>query len=601
MVDEKLKAKLATLPNKPGSYQMKDKNDRIIYVGKAKNLHNRVNQYFVGAHDYKTTKMVSNVRDFDYIVTSTEKEALLLEINLIKKHRPRYNIMLMDDKSYPYLRLTKEKYPTLQVVRDLKKHADARYFGPYPDATAARNTYELLQSLYPMRKCKTLPKKVCLYYHMGQCLGPCEYEIDPDVYKQMYKGLVTFLNGDTADVRRMLREKRDAASEEMRYEDAKKYQDMLESIDYVSDKQQIDFDNRKDVDAFNCYFDKGYIALQGLFIRKGQLLDRTFMLKPLYEEPYEALESFIIQYYNDHPLPREVLLPEEMAEDPILEMYDGKVRIPQKGRYKKLVDLAKNNARTKLEQQFEVMQTKLMKEEKALARLSELIGGKDTHMIEMFDNSHISGTNAVAGLVVYMDGIPDKSSYRKYRVHSGADDLANMKEVIYRRYFRLLTENKPMPDILMVDGGYNQIKAAEDVLTSLGLIDKITVLGAVKDDHHRTASLMNLKGEILPIDPEEELFFLITRMQDEVHRFAVSYHRDLRSKALVGSELDDIKGIGPKKKQLLYDHLGSFEAIQNADEITLRTVLDAKTASEVYKYFHPDKGSSIIEKPEVEV
>ena len=592
MVSEKLKAKLATLPNKPGSYQMKDKNDRIIYVGKAKNLHNRVNQYFVGAHDYKTTKMVSNVHDFDYIVTSTEKEAFLLEINLIKKHRPRYNILMMDDKSYPYLRLTKEKYPTLEVVRDLKKHADARYFGPYPDATAARDTHELLQTLYPLRRCKTMPKKVCLYYHMGQCLGPCEYPVDEEEYRKMYRGVTAFLNGDTAEVRRMLREKRDEASEQLRFEDAGKYQKMLESLDYVTDKQQIDFDNRKNTDAFNYYFDKGYIAVQGLFIRQGQLLDRTFTLKPLYEEPKEAFESVVVQYDENHPLPHEILLPEEEKDDVLEELLEGKIRFPQKGRYRKLVDLAKNNARTKLEQQFEVMETKLMKEEKALARLSELIGGKDVSVIEMFDNSHISGTDAVAGLVVYRDGIPDKSSYRKYRVHSGADDYANMKEVIYRRYFRLLTENRPMPDILMVDGGYGQIRIAVDVLESLGLEEKVTVLGAVKDDHHRTASLMNQYGEILPVDPSEELFFLLTRMQDEVHRFAISYHRDLRSKHMSGSELDDIKGIGPKKREKLLEAFTSFEAIKNADIDALKKVLDEKTAREVYAYFHP--GTEVV-------
>lgn len=597
-MDEKLKAKLKTLPEKPGSYQMKDKSGRIIYVGKAKNLHNRVNQYFVGAHDYKTTRMVASVADFDYIVTSSEKEALLLESNLIKKIRPRFNIMLMDDASYPYLRLTKEKYPTLEVVRDLKKHADARYFGPYPDVAAARNTYDLLQSIYPLRKCRTMPKKVCLYYHMGQCLGPCEYDVDPAEYQKMYQGLVTFLNGDTREVERQLREKRDEASRQLKYEEAGKYQKMLDSLHYVTSRQGIDYDERKSVDAFNCYYEKGFIALQGLFVRRGQLLDRTFQLRLLYEEPYEALESFVSQYYLEHPVPQEVLLPRGMDIGALNEALGGKARQPQRGQYRKLVELAGQNAKTKLEQQLELSQKELLQTEKAMSQLRSLIGGKDAHVIEMFDNSHISGKDAVAGLVVYRDGRADKSSYRRYKVHEGADDLANMKEVIYRRYYRLLMERKELPDILLVDGGYGQIQAASEVLQELGLKGKITVLGAVKDERHRTASVMDEEGKTLPIRPDSDLFFLITRMQDEVHRFAITYHRKLRSKEQTHSELDDIRGVGPIKKKKLMNELGSFAAIRDASREQLESIVDRATAHAVYAYFHPEEGKSIIRQEE---
>ena len=585
-MNEKLQAKLATLPLKPGCYLMKDQSGTIIYVGKAKKLKNRVNQYFVGAHDYKTTKMVSKVVDFDYVVTTSEKEALLLEINLIKEHRPEFNIMFMDDASYPYLRLTKEKYPTLRVVRDLKKHANARYFGPYPDAYAARKTYELLQELFPLRKCKVMPKKVCLYYHLGQCLGPCEYPIDPLAYQKMYEGLVNFLNGDTKEVKKMLVEKRDLASEQLKYEQAKRYQDMLASLDYVTDKQHIDIDSKENVDTFAFYEDKGYISLQGLFMRNGQLLDRMFQLRPLYELPQEALESFVLQYYDNHPLPNLILLPEGYDYEALNENLQRKIKQPQKGKYQKLVSLAQENAKQKLQQEFTAVSDHLLKEEKALAELRSLLNSHPVNVIEMFDNSHISGSNAVAGMIVYREGIADKNSYRRFKVHEGGDDLGNMKEVIYRRYFRLLREHKPLPDVLLVDGGQLQVGAAKEVLNALN-ITSIALLGAKKDEHHRTAALVNDRDEELPIKADSELFFLITRMQDEVHRFAIEYHRSLRLKQQVHSELDDISGIGPVKKKKLLKGLGSFANIQNASIQQLEGYIDHKSAAMVYDYFHP--------------
>lgn len=583
-MNEALKAKLATLPLSPGCYMMKNKQGTIIYVGKAKKLKNRVNQYFKGAHDFKTTKMVSNIADFDYVVTSSEKEALLLEINLIKQHRPRFNIIFMDDKSYPYIRLTNEEYPTLQVVRDLKKKKDARYFGPYPDVYAARQTLQLLQELFPLRRCKTMQKKVCLYYHMGMCLGPCEFEVAADVYQKMKEDIIRFLKGDIKDIEKELIEKRNRASDQLEFEQAKKYQDLILALAHVTAKQQVDFDHTKDVDAFGYYYDKGYIAIQGLFIRNGKLLDRAFQLEPMYDDGLEMVMSFIMQYYQDHPAPNVLLLPQEMDAELIQDTLQIKVHQPVRGMYKKFLDMTIANAKQQLNQKFEVVENHLLKEEMAMQQLQELLPNQDVSRIELFDNSHISGAFAVAGLVVYMDGKPQKQLYRHYKVHAGNDDVANMKEVIYRRYLRLLKEQGTFPDILIVDGGLLQIHAAKEILDQLNV--QLTILGLVKDDKHRTSSLMNVNGELLEIEKDSELFFLLTRMQDEVHGYAIRFHQKLRSKEQTKSILDEVDGIGEKRKKKLMNHFGSFKRIKEASVEELQEVLPLAVAQDLYDVLH---------------
>ena len=502
-----IKAKLATLPNEPGSYQMKDKNGEIIYVGKAKNLHNRVNQYFVGAHDFKTTKMVSNIEDFDFIVTRSEKEALVLEINLIKKYRPKYNIMFIDDSSYPYIKLTREEYPRLMIARDTRKDKKSRYFGPFPDASAARDTQKLLQNLYQFRRCTKIPNKVCLYYHMKQCLGPCEYEIDPAVYTEMSEKVTRFLNGDTDEIVSDLKRKMYQASENLEFELAGEYKQMLDSIARVIDKQMIEMDNRGSKDVFAYYADKGYLAITGFLVRSGTVLNKEFRLRPLYGDAEEEFLSFLMQYYEDHPFAPELVLPSDVDISVLEEVLDVRIFQPQKGYRQKLIDMCLENAKRQLQQKFDVAERQEEVTEEAVRQLSELAGG-EMRRVELFDNSHISGQFTVASCVVYEDGYPDKKSYRLYKLHTGNSDVDSMKEVVYRRYFRLMKENGRLPDGILVDGGRTQIDAALEIIRALDL--PIRVLGLVKDDHHNTNALMDENGDTFDIDKNSGLFFLLT-------------------------------------------------------------------------------------------
>ncbi|MBR4446492.1 MAG: excinuclease ABC subunit UvrC [Solobacterium sp.] len=586
-----IKAKLINLPHEPGSYQMKDKNGEIIYVGKAKDLHSRVNQYFTGAHDFKTTKMVSNIEDFDFIVTKSEKEALVLEINLIKKYRPKYNIQFIDDSSYPYIKLTREKYPRLMIARDTKKDKKARYFGPFPDAGAARMTAKVLQSVYPFRRCNTMHDRVCLYYHMGQCLGPCEKDIDPKRYEEMTDKVTRFMNGDTAEIEAQLEEKMLAASEAMKFEEAGEYRDMLQSIRSVIDKQNIEKDNRGSRDVFAWYADKGYLAITGFLVRNGVLLNKEFRLKPLYGDAAEEFTSFLLQYYGDHPSARELVLPRELDITALEEVLDMPLFQPQKGYRMKLVEMCVENARKQLELKFNVMETQEGKKDEAVAQLGTL-AGRPMNRVELFDNSHTSGQFTVAACVVYEDGQPSRKDYRLYRLHTANDDTASMKEVVYRRYFRLVKENGRLPDGILVDGGWIQIEAAKEILDSLELSDTVKIMGLVKDDHHNTRALMDTDGNILDIDKDSALFFLLTRMQDEVHRAAITYHRKLRSKAQTKSVLDDVEGIGPKRKKQLLRSFGSLAKLRAATVDEIADVVPRAAAENVYRVLHAEEESS---------
>ncbi|MBR2809795.1 MAG: excinuclease ABC subunit UvrC [Solobacterium sp.] len=586
MDKEYIKAKLANLPNEPGSYQMKDKNGEIIYVGKAKNLHARVNQYFTGAHDFKTTKMVSNIEDFDFIVTASEKEALVLEINLIKKYRPKYNIQFIDDSSYPYIKLTREEYPRLMVARDTKKDKKARYFGPFPDAAAARQTQNLLQTLYPFRRCDRMPAKVCLYYHMGQCLGPCEHEVAPHEYAVMADKVTKFMNGDTDDIEKSLREKMNQAAGNLEFEKAQEYKVMLESIaKVVNDRQNIEKDNRGSLDVFAWHFDRGYLAITGFLVRGGVILNKEFRLKPLYGDAGEEFVNFLIQYYESHPAAKELVIPRECDAELLMEVLSFPVFQPQKGYKKKLIDMCVENAVKQLELKFNTVERQESLTEQAVDELSRL-AGRPMRRVELFDNSHISGAFTVAGCVVYEDGEPDKKSYRLYRLHTGNSDVDSMKEVVYRRYFRLVADEEKLPDGILVDGGWTQIQAAREILDSLQLSEKIKIMGLVKDDNHATDALMDTDGRRLDIDKNSSLFFLLTRMQDEVHRYAISYHRKLRAKAQTKSILDEIEGIGPKRKKLLLKSFGNFTNLKNAAEEDIAAVVPKEVAANVYRALH---------------
>lgn len=562
-----IKEKLPLLPDQPGCYLMKNEAGDIIYVGKAKSLKNRVRSYFTGSHDAKTQRLVSEIADFEYIVTGSPIEALILECNLIKKHRPRYNVMLKDDKSYPYIRLTKERHPRLEVTRRVRKDG-SKYFGPYPNAGAAQQTKKLLDRLYPLRKCKTLPKRVCLYYHLGQCLAPCEYPVDRHQYEEMTAQIVRFLNGGYQEVQRDLRRKMEEAAESLDFERAKEYRDLIRNIETIMEKQTITFHDNVDRDVFGYAHDKGWMCVQVFFVRQGKLIERDVSIFPHYNEPEEDFLSFVTQFYHDNPaLPKEIFLPVDVDPDWLREWLSGVyVHVPQRGLKRKLVEMAQENARIALEERFRLMERDEERTQRAVRQLGEVLGIGMPRRIEAFDNSNIQGADPVSAMVVFLDGKPAKQEYRKFKIRTvdKPDDYETMREVIRRRYTRVLKEDLPLPDLILVDGGRGQMAAARDVLENeLGLY--IPVGGMVKDDRHRTARL--LAGD--PPEPVDlprgsQEFYLLQRIQEEVHRFAVAFHRQTRAKTAFRSKLDGIPGVGEKRKQMLFRHFGSIENMKNA-------------------------------------
>ena len=576
-----LKDKLLTLPMEPGCYIMKDRNGTIIYVGKAKKLKNRVNQYFTGAHDYKTTKLVSQIVDFDTIVTKTEKEALILEINLIKKHRPRFNIMFMDDKSYPYIKITQEKYPRLTVVREAKKDKKANYYGPFPDATAAHNMASLLNSIYPLRKCVTLPKKVCLYYHLGQCLGPCQYPVEEDAYPQMLKEIIQVLKGDDKALRQRLQNQMNDATEKLNFEKAMVYRDFLRSLDHVQDKQTVYQDNRLDRDAFNYYEKDGMLTITALIVRGGQLMDRHLLTQLLVDDASESFENFILQYYETQALPKELIVPSNFDASNISSMLDVKVLQPQRGELKKLLDLVLLNAMNHHRQHATIQKKNNEKQDKAINQLKSILNIDSLDRIELYDNSHTQGQFASSAMVVFNQGIPSKKDYRLYNLHNGADDVKNMEEVIYRRFLRAIKENQNYPDLILMDGGYTQIQAALRSMESLEV--HVPIYGLVKDDKHTTSALMSKDGERIDLKEYPDTFFLLSRMQDEVHRFVLSHHQKRRSKAQTKSILEEIEGIGPKRRLALLKAFKSIQGILDAPEDKLAEVVGPALSKELKK------------------
>lgn len=576
-----LKDKLLTLPMEPGCYIMKDRNGTIIYVGKAKKLKNRVNQYFTGAHDYKTTKLVSQIVDFDTIVTKTEKEALILEINLIKKHRPRFNIMFMDDKSYPYIKITQEKYPKLTVVREMKKDKKANYYGPFPDATAAHNMASLLNSIYPLRKCVTLPKKVCLYYHLGQCLGPCEFKVEDDVYPQMIKEIVQVLKGDDKALRQRLNDQMKDATEKLNYEKAMVYRDFLRSLDHVQDKQTVYQDNRLDRDAFNYYEKDGMLTITALIVRGGQLMDRHLLTQLLVDDASESFENFILQYYESQALPKELIVPASFDASNISSMLDVKLIQPQRGELKKLLDLVLLNAMNHHRQHSTILKKNNEKHDKSINELKDILKLDSIERIELYDNSHTQGQFASSAMVVFIGGSPSKKDYRLYNLHNGADDVKNMEEVIYRRFLRAIKENQSYPDLILMDGGYTQIQAAKRSMESLDI--HVPLYGLVKDDKHTTSALMDQDGNRIELKSYQEIFFLLSRMQDEVHRFVLSHHQRRRSKAQTHSILEEIDGIGPKRRLALLKAFKSVQGILDAPQDKLEEVVGKSVAKELKK------------------
>lgn len=654
---EQIRHKLALLPDMSGCYLMKNSEGTIIYVGKAKVLKNRVRSYFIGSHNGKTQRLVSEIRDFEYIVTGSNMEALILECNLIKKHMPRYNVLLKDDKTFPYLKITNEKHPRLEVTRRVLKDK-AKYFGPYPNSYAAHQTKKLLDRMYPLRKCGVMPKEVCLYYHMGQCLAPCVQEVGKEQYDEISQEISSFLSGGHEEIKKDLQRKMQEAAEDLYFERAKELRDQVIAIDAMMEKQKITMADARDRDVFGFAIDKGWMCVQILYMRQGKMIERHVSTFPFYGEAYSDFMSYVTQYYSDNPaLPQEILLPEmpknledgednegavsdadgahsaavtveseqtarltqdstmeprvaesrasygdiqpevdseEAAmvfqnnavaeadvladkqppglEDPsqvaaaLQEWLEIKVHIPQRGLKRQMITMAVDNARVALEEKFRLIERNEERTSKASEGLGRWIGLDQLRRIEAFDNSNIQGTNPVSAMIVFTDGKPDKKEYRKYKVRSveGPDDYETMREVIRRRYERVLKENLTQPDLIVVDGGKGQISAAVDILENeLGLF--IPVCGLVKDAKHKTSQLMiGNPPEVISLPRDSQEFYLLQRIQEEVHRFAISFHREQRGKSMVTSRLDAIPGIGEKRRKLLLKHFGSLRKIKEA-------------------------------------
>jgi len=558
-----LKAKINLLPTEPGCYLMKNKNDEVIYVGKAKNLKNRVKSYFTGAHNEKTTRLVLEIHDFNYVLTNSEQESLILENNLIKQYTPKYNIRLVDDKTYPYIELTKEKYPKLQVVR--KKKPEGRIFGPYPNVYAARETARLLNRLYPLRKCDTMPKKVCLYYHIGQCLGPCEFDVD---YKNDINEIIRFLKGDTKEVLNKLKTEMDKASSQMFYEKAIEYRDMIRHIESTTEKQIININDFKDRDAISFAYNEDDISIQILKMRSGKIVDHDQIVFAYVGEYMDSVLSYLQQYYEDH-IPDELLFSDRFNLEEVTLMFNNKVVMPQKGDKKKIVDLASKNADYDLEHHYMLYRHKQEKTQIAIDDLSQMIGA-EVKTIEIFDNAQLFGTAPISALVVYKDQAFDKKGYRKYHLKTTTnDDYQAMREVVYRRYQRLLVESKPMPDLILVDGGKGQLNAATEVLNELNL--NIKVAGLKKNKKHQLEALV-YKGDVYPLLRNSEVYQLLLSISEEVHRFAISFHRKTRDKVTQQSILDHIKGIGPKRKQTILQTFKSLDEIKDASDEKLKEI-----------------------------
>ncbi|MEG0731692.1 MAG: excinuclease ABC subunit UvrC [Vagococcus sp.] len=589
-MNEQIKNKLALLPDQPGCYLMKDKNKTIIYVGKAKILKNRVRSYFTGSHDTKTERLVSEIVDFEYIVTESNTEALLLEINLIQKNMPKYNIMLKDDKSYPFIKITNEKAPRLLITRKvLKDHAT--YFGPYPDVRAANETKRLLDRMYPLRKCRNLPNEVCLYYHMGQCLGPCINPIVEEQYKQMVEEIKHFLNGGGyVSVQKELEEKMKKAAESMEFERAAEYRDQINAIQTIMTKQKMTNADFIDRDIFGFAVDKGWMVVQVFFVRQGKLIERRVFDFPFYNEAEEDFLTFIGQFYqeNQHFIPKEILIPKDISKEDVAAIVQTKVLQPMRGEKKKLVDLASKNAKIYLTEQFSLIERKEERTVGAAQKLGDAMKIPTPGRIEAFDNSNIMGTDPVSAMVVYVDGKPSKKDYRKFKIKSvnGPDDYASMKEVIYRRYSRVLKEDLPLPDLILIDGGKGQVHAAQEVLDNqLGL--DIPIAGLAKNDKHKTSELLfGPELEVVSLKRNSPEFFLLQRIQDEVHRFAITFHRATRSKTSFSSKLDSIEGLGPKRKKEL---LKAFKSVKNIQEASLEDILAVgmpkNVATNIYEHF----------------
>ena len=597
-----IKSKLDLLPTSPGCYIHKDKNGTIIYVGKAKNLRNRVRSYFRGSHDTKTEALVSEIVDFEFIVTESNIEALLLEINLIKENKPKYNIMLKDDKSYPFIKITNERYPRLIITRQVKKDGGL-YFGPYPDVGAANEIKRLLDRIFPFRKCTNPPSKVCFYYHIGQCMAHTVCHKDEVYFKSMAQEVSDFLKGQDDKIINDLKEKMNSAAQSMEFERAAEYRDLIQAIGTLRTKQRVMAKDLQNRDVFGYYVDKGWMCVQVFFVRQGKLIERDVNLFPYYNDPDEDFLTYVGQFYQEksHLVPNEILIPQDIDEEAIKALVDTKVLKPQRGEKKQLVNLAIKNARVSLEQKFNLLEKSVEKTQGAIENLGRLLQIPTPVRIESFDNSNIMGTSPVSAMVVFVNGKPSKKDYRKYKIKTvvGPDDYASMREVIRRRYGRVQRDGLTPPDLIVIDGGQGQVNIAKQVIQEeLGL--DIPIAGLQKNDKHQTHELLfGDPLEVVELSRNSQEFFLLQRIQDEVHRFAITFHRQLRSKNSFSSQLDGIEGLGPKRKQNLMKYFKSLTKIKEAsvDEIVAVGIPRA-VAEAVHHHLNPEVDSGLAQVAE---
>lgn len=587
------KEKLSLVPHLPGSYQMKNKDGVIIYVGKAKDLHRRVSSYFNRTHTGKTAKMVSEVADFTYIVAGSETEAFIMEINLIKQYDPKYNILLKDDKSYPYIEYISKPYPKLKVSRylNIKKRDNKKLFGPYPNAYAARKIVNLLNRLYPLKKCDGNPKKVCLFYHIEECLGYCEKKIDEQKLAQMEKEILSFLNGNDKLLTDKLKEKINNYSETLNYEMALELKKELDYMTVILDKQKVELHDLVNRDIIGYFFDKGYISIQIFFLRSGKLVGGHTDIFPVISEPIDEIETYLLNFYTRHEIPKEILLPNELNQEILSSILKNKCLTPTRGVKKKLLEMANLNGKINLENELELILKDEYTTEQANQELKEILNLSVLDRIDLFDNSNLFGDFSVSGMVVFKNGSPAKNEYRKYKISIDKnDDVNTMKEVIYRRYYRALVDKTELPNLIIVDGGINQINACKSILEDFNL--NIKVCGLRKNDKHRTNDLIDGSTyQEIPIEKNSNVFHYLTRMQDEVHRYTINYHRTIRSKGSISSILDNIEGIGDKRKKELIRKFGSVTKMELATKEELESILPREIAENLQKYLRSRRES----------
>ena len=579
--------KLSLVPHKPGCYLMKNSDQVIIYVGKAKDLKKRLTSYFRGKHTGKTAKLVSEIYDFEYVVVNSETESLILELNLIKQHDPKYNILLRDDKSYPYIELTMDASPRLVVVRNInrKKNKNARLYGPYPNVTAARETVNLLNRMYPLRKCVTYPKKPCLYYHIGQCAGYCFKDIDKDYIDNLVSEVIRFLKGDHSLITKRVVQEMTEESDKMNYEKAKELKELLDYINITLTRQEVELSDNVDRDVFGYYVDKGYICVQVFFIRGGKIVERHSKTWPLIDEIDDELTRYIAKFYEkDILLPKEILVPNINGTELLNKFLGIDVIVPKKGVKKNIVDMAINNAQITLQEEFDIIKKDESKTTQANDELKEILKLNKLDRIETFDNSNLFGNFNVSGMVVFVDGKPSKNDYRKYKITDDKnDDYGTMREVIYRRYFRVLKEKLQKPDLIIVDGGIGQINVARQTLNDLNM--NIPVVGLKKDNRHTTSALLAFDPiQEISIDKKSNLFYYLERIQDEVHNYTINYHKQIRSKGSLESVLDNVEGIGDKRKKELLKKYKTLTKLKLLSIDELKTIIPENVAKNLLDF-----------------